>query len=65
MPILLQGTRRFWLNYIHQSRGILPKLEDSSDKGELRTLTQLILDFSEVRLIFACIRDSHQSTFTP
>ncbi|KAH9175142.1 ARM repeat-containing protein [Lactarius sanguifluus] len=30
-----------------ESRGVLPKVEDSSDKGQLRTLTQLILDFSE------------------
>jgi hypothetical protein len=36
------------LSCVHQSRGVLPKLEESSDKGELRTLTQLILDFSEV-----------------
>ncbi len=32
-------TRCFWLSYIHQSRGILLKLEDSSNKGELHTLT--------------------------
>ncbi|KAH9991427.1 armadillo-type protein [Russula vinacea] len=30
-----------------ESRGIMPKLEEPTDKGELRTLTQLILDFSE------------------
>ncbi|KAF8270863.1 armadillo-type protein [Lactarius quietus] len=30
-----------------ESQGILPKVEDSSDKGQLRTLTQQILDFSE------------------
>ncbi|KAH9991655.1 ARM repeat-containing protein [Russula compacta] len=30
-----------------ESRGVLPQLDASSDKGELRTLTQLILDFSE------------------
>jgi hypothetical protein len=36
------------LNYMLQSRGIMPKLEEPTDKGELRTLTQLILDFSEV-----------------
>lgn len=40
------------LSCLHQSRGVLPKLEESSDKGELRTLTQLILDFSEVCLRF-------------
>lgn len=33
----------------------MPKLEESTDKGELRTLTQLILDFSEVCYIIACI----------
>jgi hypothetical protein len=31
-----------------QSEGVMPKLEESIDKGELRTLTQMILDFSEV-----------------
>ena len=36
------------LRYIIQSRGVMPKLEESNDNGELRTLTQLILDFSEV-----------------
>lgn len=36
------------LNYLLQSGGVTPKLEESTDKGELRTLTQLILDFSEV-----------------
>ena len=36
------------LNYLLQSGGAMPKLEESTDKGELRTLTQLILDFSEV-----------------
>ncbi|KAI9448557.1 ARM repeat-containing protein [Lactarius indigo] len=30
-----------------ESQGVLPKVEDSSDKGQLRTMTQLILDFSE------------------
>ena len=31
---------------------MLPKVEENlSDKGQLRTLTQLILDFSEVRRI--------------
>jgi nucleolar protein 9 len=40
----------FMLSRLHQSRGVLPKIEESSDKGELRTLTQLILDFSEVCL---------------
>ena len=38
-----------------QSRGIMPKLEEPTDKGELRTLTQLILDFSEVCWVSACI----------
>ncbi len=33
----------------------MPKLKESTDKGELRTLTQLILDFSEVCWIVACI----------
>jgi hypothetical protein len=37
---------------MYQSRGVLPKPEESSDKGELRSLTQLILDFSEVCLNF-------------
>ncbi len=32
----------------------MPKLEESIDKDELRTLTQLILDFSEVCYIPAC-----------
>lgn len=36
------------LNYMLQSGGVMPKLEESTDKGDLRTLTQLILDFSEV-----------------
>ncbi|KAI0274347.1 armadillo-type protein [Russula aff. rugulosa BPL654] len=30
-----------------ESGGVIPKLEETTDKGELRTLTQLILDFSE------------------
>ena len=42
----------FMLSCLHQSRGVLSKLEASSDKGELRTLTQLILDLSEVCLKF-------------
>jgi hypothetical protein len=62
---LLQGNQTLLAQLHTHSRGILSKLEVSSDKGELRMLTQLILDFSEVCLIFACIRDSHQSTFTP
>jgi hypothetical protein len=43
------------LNYMLQSGGVMPKWEESTDKGDLRTLTQLILDFSEVRWILACI----------
>ena len=31
---------------------MLPKVEDSEEEGQLRTLTQLILDFSEVRQHF-------------
>ena len=38
-----------------QSGGVKPKLEEPTDKGELRTLTQLILDFSEVCWILAYI----------
>lgn len=38
-----------------QSGGVKPRLEEPTDKGELRTLTQLILDFSEVCWIVACI----------
>ena len=35
-----------------KTQGVLPKVEENlSDKGQLRTLTQLILDFSEVRRI--------------
>ncbi|KAI9449636.1 hypothetical protein BJY52DRAFT_1359724 [Lactarius psammicola] len=30
-----------------ESQGVLPKVENSFDKGQLRTLTQLIIDFSE------------------
>ncbi|KAI9449635.1 ARM repeat-containing protein [Lactarius psammicola] len=30
-----------------ESQNVLPKVEDSFDKGQLRTLTQLIIDFSE------------------
>ena len=33
----------------------MPNLEESTDKGDLRTLTQLILDFSEVCYIPTCI----------
>jgi len=36
------------VNYMFQSGGVMPKLEELTDKGELRTLTQLTLDFSEV-----------------
>ena len=31
---------------------MLPKVENSSDKDQLRTLTQQILDFSEVRRVY-------------
>jgi hypothetical protein len=50
MPIsVVRKNGALGLNYmLLQSRGVMPKLEDSMDKGELRTLTQLILDFSEV-----------------
>ena len=37
---------------MHQSRGVLPKVDDSDDKSQLRTLTQLVLDSSEVRQKF-------------
>ncbi|KAI0299719.1 ARM repeat-containing protein [Multifurca ochricompacta] len=33
-----------------ESRGVLPKMDDPRDKGQLRTLTRLILDFSDVNL---------------
>jgi nucleolar protein 9 len=55
-PISVVGNKdALGLNYMLQSRGIMPKLEEPTDKGELRTLTQLILDFSEVCWISACI----------
>ena len=38
-----------------QSGGVKPKLEEPTDDGELRTLTQLILDFSEICWILAYI----------
>ena len=49
--MLITAVRKkdIWrINYMLQSGGVMPKLEESTDKGELRTLTQLILDFSEV-----------------
>jgi hypothetical protein len=57
MPISVVGLKgTLGLNYmLLQSRGVIPKLEESMDKGELRTLTQLILDFSGVRWIPTCI----------
>jgi hypothetical protein len=49
MPIsMVRKMDAFGLSYIIQSRGVVPKLEESNDNGELRTLTQLILDVSEV-----------------
>ena len=52
MLIPYQGNRTLFAQLLRTSRGILLKLEHSSDKGELRTLTQLIPDVSEVRLTF-------------
>jgi nucleolar protein 9 len=31
-----------------QARGILPAVDETADKGELRTATQLVLDIAEV-----------------
>lgn len=60
-----EEKERFELSHTRQSRGVLPKLEDDSDKGELRTLTQLILDLSEVCLKFFLTFTNRQSPFTP
>jgi len=38
-----------------QSRGVYPKVETQKEQGELRTVTQLVLDIAEVRLALSTL----------